>query len=216
MDSKHYDARDFIPALYPRPSDGSGSRRRVRELEVFSDEGRMVRCLLLLALLLTQLSTFNPQLHAATVTWIGGSGDWNTPANWSTGALPGPSDDVVLDVPGDMTITHSSGTHAVNSIQSQERFTLSGGTLTVSAASLLVSNVTVGGGTLSGSGDSTISGTLTWTGGTMSGSGQTIIAPGATLNLSGTGTKIVLQAEHRRVRTDFIEQVLHGRRVSPC
>jgi len=28
-------------------------------------------------------------LDAATVSWVGGSGDWNTLINWSTGALPG-------------------------------------------------------------------------------------------------------------------------------
>src|ERR1051326_2725814 len=27
--------------------------------------------------------------RAATVSWTGGSGDWNTATNWSTGALPG-------------------------------------------------------------------------------------------------------------------------------
>src|SRR4051794_7262549 len=44
----------------------------------------------------------------ATVTWMNpGGGDWDTSANWSTGALPGPSDDVIIDQSG-ITVIHSS------------------------------------------------------------------------------------------------------------
>src|SRR5262245_59460934 len=32
----------------------------------------------------------------ALVNWVGGSGDWGDAANWSTGARPGPTDDVVI------------------------------------------------------------------------------------------------------------------------
>ena len=34
--------------------------------------------------------------RSAVISWIGGSGDWNTATNWSAGALPGPDDDVVI------------------------------------------------------------------------------------------------------------------------
>jgi len=37
-----------------------------------------------------------------------GSGDWNNVTNWSSGALPGPNDDVVIDRPGAITVTHSA------------------------------------------------------------------------------------------------------------
>jgi len=40
-----------------------------------------------------------------------------------------PDDDVVIDQPGDLTVTHSNGTHSVRSVQSQESFVLSGGSL---------------------------------------------------------------------------------------
>jgi RHS repeat-associated protein len=83
-------------------------------------------------LVLALLCLTSPPLRAATVTWVGGSGDWNTAANWSTGVLPGPSDDVVIDRPGEILVTHSSGTHTVRSVLSQEAFQLSGGSLTVS------------------------------------------------------------------------------------
>lgn len=62
------------------------------------------------------LSTLTPQLAAATVTWIGDSGDWSEPTHWSTGALPGPDDDVVIDVPGNFTVTHSAEDHGTSTV----------------------------------------------------------------------------------------------------
>ena len=47
--------------------------------------------------------------EGATVSWIGGSGDWNTPANWSTGALPGPNDAVMIGTEPNITVTHWPG-----------------------------------------------------------------------------------------------------------
>ena len=49
-------------------------------------------------------------VRAATVTWVGGSGDWSAPANWSSHALPGTNDDVVIGAGPAITVTHSSGT----------------------------------------------------------------------------------------------------------
>ncbi len=86
--------------------------------------------------------------QAATVSWIGGSGDWNTVSNWSTGALPGSDDDVLIGAGSSITVTHSSGTHAVKSIQSQQAFVLSGGLLTVSNTVQVNSTFTLAGGSL--------------------------------------------------------------------
>jgi hypothetical protein len=77
---------------------------------------------------------FPVSTRAATVNWIGGSGDWNTAANWTNSTLPGPDDDVVIDRPGDLTATHSAGPHSVKSLQSREAFVLSGGLLAVANA----------------------------------------------------------------------------------
>ena len=48
---------------------------------------------------------------AATVSWDGGGGNnsWQTAANWSGNVLPGPNDDVVIDIPGDGTVVHGGG-----------------------------------------------------------------------------------------------------------
>jgi hypothetical protein len=135
-------------------------------------------------------------IPAATVSWIGASGNWNTPANWSAGALPGPADDVIINVPGNQTVTCSSGSFTVNSIQCQEDFILSGGTLSISSASQFDASLTLSDGTLTGGGDVTITGTLNWTGGTMSGSGRTIIASIGKLNL--------------RVSSGFLSRVLQN------
>jgi hypothetical protein len=69
----------------------------------------------------------------ATVTWINATGGaWNVPANWNTSALPGAGDDVVIpDLPGDLTITHATGTDTIRSLTSHEAVVLSGGSLTI-------------------------------------------------------------------------------------
>ena len=94
------------------------------------------------------LQTCSNLTDAATVSWVGGSGDWTNAACWSTGALPGSSDDVVIGTPSAITVTHSVGTHQVHSIKCQEAFVLSGGTLTVTTAFLASNTVTLYGGTL--------------------------------------------------------------------
>ena len=92
--------------------------------------------------------TFLPALYGATVTWIGGSGDWNTATNWSIGALPGTNDNVVIGAGASITVTHSAGTHTVNSVQSQQAFVLSGGSLTVSNTFQASNTFTLSGGML--------------------------------------------------------------------
>ncbi len=59
----------------------------------------------------------------ATISWINtDSGSWSNPANWSSGVLPGPADDVVIDVPASITITHSSGSDTIQSLTGNPLF----------------------------------------------------------------------------------------------
>src|SRR5580693_9378566 len=53
-----------------------------------------------------------------TVTWTGGAGttNWTDAANWSTDALPGAGDDVVINVATATTIHIASATVSVNSV----------------------------------------------------------------------------------------------------
>ena len=76
------------------------------------------------------IATLHPT-RAGTVNWVGQSGDWSVAANWSTGALPGPSDDVVIPAGASIIVTHSTGSDSVNSVVSYQPFTLSGGSLSV-------------------------------------------------------------------------------------
>jgi hypothetical protein len=120
--------------------------------------------------------------------WDGGGNNssWHTAANWNDDTLPTATDDVYI--PASASVTFSFGATTVNSLYSDGLFTLSGDTLSVTAASTL-NNFTVSGGTLSGSGEVTVNGLFTWTGGTMSGSG-TLIASGGMV-FSGNGTRIL-------------------------
>src|SRR4051812_47877860 len=53
----------------------------------------------------------------APISWINpAGGSWNVGANWSGGAVPGTNDDVTIDLPGALTITHSTGTDTINSL----------------------------------------------------------------------------------------------------
>jgi hypothetical protein len=55
------------------------------------------------------------RLVPATVTWVGGaSGTWATAADWSTGALPGSGDDVIIN--GPVTVTHAAGSDTIHTL----------------------------------------------------------------------------------------------------
>src|ERR1041384_8882720 len=89
-------------------------------------------------------------LFAATNFWMGASGDWNSSTNWSTGTLPSANDDVIIDVPAQITVTHSTGADTIRSLLCQESLVLSGGTLTVSNTMQVNNGFTLSGGTLQG------------------------------------------------------------------
>ncbi len=84
----------------------------------------------------------------ALVTWDGEGNnfDWNTAANWSTNALPGAADDVVIS-PGELiTVSHSSGVTSVRSVKSTAHLQILGGTFTVAAASQVDGQFVLGAG----------------------------------------------------------------------
>lgn len=139
----------------------------------------------------TQARRFTPRMELledltlpSAITWTNpAGGNWMTPTNWSGGAVPGATDDAIIDIPG-ITVTHSQGTHAVRSITSRAAFVMSGGTLTVAAPSVFHSTMNFFGGTLAGS-QVTVHGLMTWSGGMMQGAGPTDARGG--LNFTFTG-----------------------------
>ncbi len=107
----------------------------------------------------------------AAVSWINPAGGaWELATNWSNGTGPGASDDAVIDVPA-VTVTHSTGTHTVQSLTINNSFTLSGGTLIVTG-NLVQQNAN----------------TFRMTGGTLrsatvvGGGGSVLVAAGGTLD----------------------------------
>ena len=125
----------------------------------------------------------------ATVHWINpASGIWADPANWSTGAVPGPDDDVVLDAPGNPAVVHSTGVDAVQSLAGTDSLILSGGSLRLAAASTFDGGLDIIGGTLGAATRLTINGSLLWTAGTVAGS--TVVANGG-LDITGPDAKVL-------------------------
>ena len=83
-------------------------------------------------------------LAAAPVAWTGAAGDnsWHTPANWSGGFVPVSTNDVVINVAGNPTIAHTTGTTTVRSIQCDEACLLAGGAILVTSGATAVNGPT--------------------------------------------------------------------------
>ena len=123
--------------------------------------------------------------RGATVSWDGGGGNnsWHTAANWSSNAVPGLNDDVIIDLPGDVTVVHSSGSTTVRSLQCQEGFQLLGGTLTFTSGSSVVNGaLRLGSGALVVRGGGT---TFTGNGATTNETVNLTAEAGAQLHLPG-------------------------------
>lgn len=115
-----------------------------------------------ITLVMTTNRTVFAHLGTYDINWTNtASGDWNVASNWSPNFVPGTNDNVFLT----RSVTVTLNTNAAC------------GSLTLSA------------GTLAGSGALTLHRDSAWSSGTMTGVGRTIIPPGATLSLNGTGAK---------------------------
>ena len=88
--------------------------------------------------------------EAASVSWLtDADGNWEDADNWSP-TLPGPTDDVVIDIggPAVRTISLNSGDHSVNKLTSIEKIIINGGSLTIGAGGGSSSNgLVIGTGT---------------------------------------------------------------------
>jgi hypothetical protein len=118
----------------------------------------------------------------ATDQWINSAGgSWGVASNWSTGAVPGPSDDAVIDVSGaSPTVTISSNVESVHSRTADDPLVISGGGLTVAANSTISDGLTMSGGSLTASGSGVA---FTVTGTTTVSSASLYAQSGATLSL---------------------------------
>ncbi|MEM7313194.1 MAG: choice-of-anchor D domain-containing protein, partial [Planctomycetota bacterium] len=78
-----------------------------------------------------------------SIHWVGVASElWEEPGNWSLGRIPGPSDDVVIGVPGDGAVRVSTSTiPSVRSIRSEQPIVSNRG-LTLAADSILTGGLT--------------------------------------------------------------------------
>lgn len=126
----------------------------------------------------------------STVYWNSASaptgGAWNVTSNWIGGALPGPGDDVIIDLaaPGTVTFNATASIDSLTVVDSTTDFTVTSGTFSISSDSTIAGAYTQTGGTLTGPGSLEVRGPLTWTGGAMSGSGSTDARGGLTIGMA--------------------------------
>lgn len=123
-----------------------------------------------------------------TFTGGAGTGDWNTPQNWSLGTAPGPADAVVISAGSTVTLATAQSSTILN-LTNQGSLTVNGALAITDTTVLSTSNVLNLQGTLSGAGSMSIGSALNWAGGVISGTGQTVVEAAATLTISGTADK---------------------------
>jgi hypothetical protein len=92
---------------------------------------------------------FSIQIYSAVWTNAAG-GDWSDPTNWQSGVVPGPGDDVLIDVPGGATITFNSPSGHVHSILATNPLQILGGRLAVDGTLEADGGLQMTGGTLVG------------------------------------------------------------------
>jgi hypothetical protein len=128
----------------------------------------------------------------ALVSWINPlGGSWENPDNWGVAGghrLPGPADDVEINVAAVITVSASSEM-SVKSLTSKENLSVESGTLSIASASQIDADLRVSGGTVQGNGDLAVKGQFLWTGGTLAGSGK--LSANAGMTISGAGQKIL-------------------------
>src|SRR5277367_2635504 len=102
--------------------------------------------------LLLCLESLEDRTMLSQVFWNNpAGGDWDTASNWSGQHVPTASDDVFIEQPGDITITHSQNTtDSASSITATDPISLASGTLDVAGNLVDSSTVTLSGGTLGG------------------------------------------------------------------
>jgi hypothetical protein len=133
-----------------------------------------------------QLEPLEPRHLLAVVHWDGEAGDglWHTPLNWSTDQIPGPDDDVVLNVAAAATIRFTGSDATVRSLVNHEVLRIENGSLAVTGVSRVHGQVLLQGGQLVTSDLILAGGSLTVTG-SMDLAGRFVMEPGSTLTATG-------------------------------
>ena len=128
------------------------------------------------------LLTVTPNVH-----WVAGSGNFNTATDWNPQAVPGATDNVIIDAPGTYTVTASTN-ETVNTLAmaANAKLVVSAGTFTVSngsGAGGLAGTIIVNAGAALA-----LAGSVTNTG-TIAGAGQ--LGNGASLSLVNAAGAVI-------------------------
>jgi hypothetical protein len=119
-----------------------------------------------------------------TATWIhNGDGFWDDKNNWSTGAVPGVNDDVLLGGTGTVTIRSDQ---SVRSLLSNQPLALTAGTLTLAASSEIDGSLQLSGGSILSNGSLAITGTTTWLSGDIGAAGTGSVTNSGQMTLQGS------------------------------
>ena len=128
-------------------------------------------------------NTFTLTISAPTATnftWLGGTGDWHDPAQWTPAGVPGALD----------TATIGTGT-----VQLTNAVTVAGLALSV---------------TITGAGDLTVASNFTWTSGSLVGPGMLTIPAGGAAALSSGNTKSLLRRLDNAGTVTWTGGTVHG------
>lgn len=142
---------------------------------------------------------------ATNYSWVGGSGNWGTAANWSPSGVPGSATGDTADISASgtytvsldvspanalagVTIGNCSGCAPTLSVNAGRSINVSGTTGVGSASFLSNAELLINGGTFTGSGNIVVeSGArITWPAGTISGSGNVQVLAGATVTMTNS------------------------------
>ncbi|MCC5615425.1 matrixin family metalloprotease, partial [Nostoc sp. CHAB 5836] len=136
-----------------------------------------------------ELAELNLDTNSSSIVyWVGGSGYWDDLTHWSTGRLPGATDEVVIDVPQEVMITFRQGSTSIAKLTIEEDLVISGGSLTILGEGAINNDLILNSGALNTTGTVTLKGQNNqWYTGVISGPGIVNIAAEATLNINDGG-----------------------------
>jgi hypothetical protein len=126
-----------------------------------------------------------------TFTWQGNNGDlWTDGTKWDQGTAPTTGSDVVIN---NSTTPNYNTTVEINTLalSAASGLNISGGTLTIDAASTLNGSVALSAGSLAANGTASLAGTTTWTGGELSATGAASWTNTGTILLNGANTEFL-------------------------
>ncbi|HEY1685428.1 MAG TPA: RHS repeat-associated core domain-containing protein [Tepidisphaeraceae bacterium] len=129
-----------------------------------SQRGRQERRSRRAAKLANAIEQLEGRLMLSQITWTGGTGNWNNPANWNPAQVPGGSDDVTIPASGNVTIADNEAALSITTDAGSSLTLGTGDEFSIGAGGGTISGSFIWNGTLAGTGPLTVAGTTTMTG----------------------------------------------------